>query len=201
MSILDERTGIAVKVDGLLRIEEHGLLRIHLDNEVLKGAKANHTVKLLFLVLGKISKLATLFGSLLCLLIHGLDKVVSIYNGTLAGLHLSFRQLYHTVRQVVDLVCPVKAKLLKYELKYLEMIILLITHHINVGVKIIVCETPFGGAKVLGDVNGSTVAAKHQLAVKTVGGKVAPYGTIGLTLEYTHIKALLNQFLTKDVCL
>ena len=54
---------------------------------------------------------------------------------------------------MVDLVGPAEAEFLEYELEDLEMIILLVAHHIDVRVKFIFGETPFSSAEILGDVH------------------------------------------------
>ena len=85
------------EVDGFLRVEEHRLLGVDLDDEVLEGAQADHVVQPFLLFLADVRELAAFLGGLLRLLVHALDEVVGIDDGSLAGLHLAFRELHHAV--------------------------------------------------------------------------------------------------------
>ncbi len=153
----------------------------------------------LFLRLRHAFQLAAFLGGLLGFLVHLLDEVVGIYYRALAGLHLAFRELHHAVGQVVNLVCPGKAQLFENELKYLEMIVLLVAHHIHVGVQLEIGETALCGAQVLGDVHGCAIPAEHQLAVQAVGREVAPHGAVRVLDKDTLLEALLHQFLAQKV--
>ena len=84
-------------------------------------------------------------------------------------------------------------------LEHLEVVVLLITNDIHVGIQIVVGEAALGGAQVLGDIDGGSVSAENELAVQAVGGEVAPHGAVGIFHEGAHIQALLDQFLTQKV--
>ena len=58
MSILDERTGIAIEVYRLFRVKEHLLLRIDFQNEVLESTKSNHGIQPVFFLFRKFCKFA-----------------------------------------------------------------------------------------------------------------------------------------------
>ena len=58
MGVLDEGAGVAVEVDGLLGVEEHGLLGVHLNDEILQGAKADYMVQAGLFFVGKVCELA-----------------------------------------------------------------------------------------------------------------------------------------------
>ena len=60
MSILNERACISVEIDRLLRIEEHGLLRIHLEYEILEGTETDHSEQRILLLFRKIIDLSKL---------------------------------------------------------------------------------------------------------------------------------------------
>ena len=55
---------------------------------------------LLALFLAHVLELAKLIACLASILNHLCHQVISIYHGSLAALHLTVRQLYHTVREV-----------------------------------------------------------------------------------------------------
>ena len=84
MSILDERTCIAVEVDRLLRVEEHCLLRVDLEDEVLQCSKADHSEESILLLGRKVVDLAELHRSLLGGVVHVCNEVVSINYCSLA---------------------------------------------------------------------------------------------------------------------
>ena len=83
MSILDERSCISVEIDRLLRVEKHGLLRIHLHDEVLEGTESDHVEEFVFLILRHICQFAGFCRGFLSLFIHLLDKVIGIYDCSL----------------------------------------------------------------------------------------------------------------------
>ena len=58
-----------------------------------------------------------------------------------------------------------------------------------------------GCSEVLGDVDGSAVRTEQELAVKAVGGEVAPDRAVGFTDENAHIQALLYQLLPEKISL
>ena len=97
VSILDEWSGIAIEVDGFLRVKEHCLLRIDLYDKVLESAKTNHMVESALLLFSHIGELARLLGCGLGLFIHLLDKVIRIHNGTLPRFHLTLREFHHSI--------------------------------------------------------------------------------------------------------
>ena len=60
-------------------------------------------------------------------------------------------------------------------------------------------ETLLRGPEILGDIDGRAVGAQQQLAVEAVGGEVAPYRTVGVTLEHAHVEAALHELLAEQV--
>ena len=97
MSVLDERSCIAVEVDGFLRIEEHGLPWVHLEDEVLKRSKAYHPEESVLFLGREIIDFAEFHGCLLGGIVHRCYKIVGVNDSSFAGLHLAFRKFYHTV--------------------------------------------------------------------------------------------------------
>ena len=97
MRILNKGTGIAVEIDRLLRIKQHLLARIHLQNEILQSPQTNHMIKLILLGLIHIIQLPGLLRRCLRLQIHILNKIVGVNYGALAAFHLPLGKLHHTV--------------------------------------------------------------------------------------------------------
>ena len=153
MGVLDERTGIAVEVDGFLGIEEHGLLGVHLDDEIFQGSQTERAEELVLLLSAHVGQLAELQRGLFCCVVHLLQQIVRIHDSPLAGLHLTLRQLHHTVGQVIDMVRPREAQLLEYQLEYLEMVVLLVAHHIDMLVQIVLGKSLHGRTQILGDIH------------------------------------------------
>ena len=54
---------------------------------------------------------------------------------------------------MVDMVRPREAQLLKYQLEYLEMVVLLIAHHIDMLVQIVLGKSLHGRTQILGDIH------------------------------------------------
>ncbi len=144
-------------------------------------------------------QLAAFFGRRTGFLVHFLDKVVGVHHRSFARFHLALGKLHHPVGKVENLVGPVEAQLLENQLQYLEMIVLLIPHHVHVGIQAIGLETPLGGTQILGDIDRCAIAAQHQLAVQAVGRKVAPDRTVGVLDENALREALLHQFLAQKI--
>ena len=88
---------------------------------------------------------------------------------------------------MVDTFRPVESELGEHELQHLEMIILLITHNINVGIEIILCKTALGSAQILGHIDGGAVRTQQELTVEAVGSQVAPNAAVRILHEHTHI--------------
>ena len=96
-------------------------------------------------------------------------------------------------------VGPFESQLLEDQFQHLEVVVLLVADHIDVRVKVIFSETPFGRSQILGDVNRRSVRTDEQFPVKSVGREVAPDGAVRILHEHAHIQSLLNQLLTKKI--
>ena len=110
VGILDKRTGIAVEVDRLLGVEQHILACINLEDEILKGTQSHDACNLAALLVGHIVKLAEFLACLLCVGNHSGNEVVGINNSTLAALHLTIRQFYHTIGEMHEFLAPLESK-------------------------------------------------------------------------------------------
>ena len=83
MGILDERSCITVEVNRFLRIEEHCLSWVYLEDEVLQGTEADHLEECILLLLREVVDLSKLERSLLCSIVHGCNQIVCIYDCSL----------------------------------------------------------------------------------------------------------------------
>ena len=54
---------------------------------------------------------------------------------------------------MIDAVGPLETKFLEYELEDGEMVVLLVAHHIYMGVQMVLGETPLGSSEILGDIH------------------------------------------------
>ena len=156
-------------------------------------------IELRLVLLTHVGQLAGLVGSGSRLLVHLLDEVICIHNGSLTGFHLALRQLDHSVGKMEYVVGPSESQLLEDQFQHLEVVVLLVADHIDVRVKVIFSETPFGRSQILGDVNRRSVRTDEQFPVKSVGREVAPDGAVRILHEHAHIQSLLNQLLTKKI--
>ena len=200
MGVLDEGTRVAVEVDRLARIEEHRLLGIHLEDEVLQGTQTYHRRYSLGLLLRAAVELTQLGRHLARGLDHVGNQVVGIHYRTLARLHLALGKLHHTIREVGDVVAPLGiAELLQHELQHLEVVVLLVTHHIYHIVELILLEAAQGSTQVLCHIDRGAVATQQQLLVQSVSLEVNPYRAILLTEEYALVQAILHQRLTQQI--
>ena len=156
-------------------------------------------VESVLLGLRQLGELSALVGSSLRLFVHLLDKVVGVNHGALAGLHLALGEFDHAVGEVVYLVRPAESELGEYELQHLEVVVLLVADHVDMGVEAVFLEPLLGRAEVLGDIDRGAVGTQQQLAVEAVGGEVAPHGAVGVALEHAHVEAALHQFLAEQI--
>ena len=157
--VLDERTGVAVEVDRLLRVEEHVLASVNLEDEVLQCAKTHDACNLVALLLAHVLELAQLLACLLGVSHHCCNQVVCVYDSALAALHLAVRQLHHTVREVYELLAPLEAEAVEQDRKHLEVVVLLVAHDVYHLVDGEVVEAHLGCADVLSHVHAGAVAA------------------------------------------
>ena len=111
VAVLNERTSVAVEINGLFGVEHHSLSRIYLQNKVLKGSVAQNAVELSLLGFAEPLSLAKLFTQGAGRGLHFVQQVVGVDYGAFARLHFSTRKVHHSVTQVVKLVGPGVAQL------------------------------------------------------------------------------------------
>ena len=96
-------------------------------------------------------------------------------------------------------VSPLESEFGEDQLEYLEMVVLLVSHDIDVRIEGILAESLLGSTEVLGDVNGSTVRALDNLPVQTVGSEVAPDRAIRIGDENSFLESFTDKFLAQKV--
>jgi hypothetical protein len=90
---------------------------------------------------------------------------------------------------------PVKAQLIKQDRKYLEVIVLFITYHINHLVNREIGKTQFSRTYVLRHIDRSSIRPKKQLMIQSFPCEVGPYGTVFFAVEETFLQAFHNLLL------
>ena len=131
VGVLHKRTRVAIEVDGLLRIEEHCLLRINLEDEILQGTESDGVIEFVGLFRRKVFGLAKFVGNDPGCGHHLIHKVIRIDHRALTRLHLAIRQLDHAVGQMLNIIAPLATEAHQNALQHIEVVNLLITNDIN----------------------------------------------------------------------
>ena len=100
---------------------------------------------------------------------------------------------------MVNLAGPGETELRQDEFQNLEMVVLLIAHHVDVRIETVLLEAALGGAEVLRHIHGSAVRTEEEFTVEAVGGEVAPHAAVRILYENAHIKALLHEALAQQI--
>ena len=197
VGVLDKGTGVAVEVDRLLGVKEHVLARVDLQQEILKGTESDFAGHLGGLV-GRhlVQMVCGHFGGALH---HGLDQIVGIDNRSLTALHLAFGQFDHTVGEVLQILAPLEAEAVEQDGEHLEVIVLLVAHHIDHLVDGIIAETQFGRADILSHIYGGAVGAEQQFVVEAFAGKVGPDGAVLLAVHLALFQTFKHQLLAFEI--
>ena len=125
-----------------------------------------------------------LVGTHLCgILYHALDKVIGVHHCSLAALHLTIGQFHHAIGEVYEVLAPLESQFIQQDGKNLEVIVLLVSHHIDHLVNGEVGEAHLGGADVLRHVDAGAVGAEQQLLVQALVCEVSPHRVVVLAEE------------------
>src|SRR6185503_2128175 len=79
------------------------------------------------------------------------------------------------------------------------MIVLLISHHINALISMILFVLFDGQADVLGHIYRCAISPLYDLLIQSVGFQVDPYAAIVLAEEYAFFQTELHQVLAQQV--
>ena len=170
---------MALQIDAGGGVEEHALLRVHLQEEVLQRGQADHLVQGRLLRLAEVVQLAELLAHAARLAHHFVDQVVCVNHGAFAALHLAAGQVHHAVAQVEELIGPGEAELLEDDEQDLEVVVLLVAHGVDELAEAgVFLEALDGRADVLRHVHAGAIAAQQHLLVQTLLGVVHPHGAI-----------------------
>ena len=100
---------------------------------------------------------------------------------------------------MVDVVAPLVAQLLQYQLQYLEVVVLLVTNDIDHVVELVLLEAAQRSTQILCHIYRCAIATQQQLLVQTVSLQVDPYRTILATVEYALVQTILHKALTQKI--
>ena len=197
---MDEWPRVAVEINRLLGVEEHVLAGINLEDEVFEGTHSHDAGNLLCLFLGEVFQLVDLVAAHLAGISNHLgNEVICIHHGAFAALHLAVGQFHHAVGEVHKVLAPLEAKFVKQDREHLEVIVLLIAHHIDHLVNGKVLKAQLGRSDVLRHVNTGTIGAQQQFLVQAFAGEVCPDRAILAAVEEPFVEALHHLFLAFEV--
>ena len=130
---------------------------------------------------------------------HLIHQVIGIDYGAFAGFHLTVRKFDHAVGEMDEFFAEGESKSVEKDGEHFEMVLLLVTYHIDHLVDGEILETQFGGTDILGHIDGSAVRAEQQFLVESVFGKVCPYRTVFTAVELSGRKTFLHFGLTFEI--
>ena len=196
VGVLDKRSGVSIEVNRLLRVERHILARINLQNEVFKRTQTYDACNLGSLSLRNVVELAHLSRNLACIGNHLVHKIIGINHSALTRLHLALRKLYHTIGEVHKVLAPLESELVEQKRKHLEVVVLLIAHHVDHLVDGIVLIAEFCSTDILSHIHRSAIAAEQKLMVESVTGEVGPHRAIFAAIHDALIESFEHLLLT-----
>ncbi len=199
--VLYERAGVAVEVDALARVECHVLARVNLQQEVLERSLADGFGHAVDFFLRHAVELAERHGHFARRRCHISHKVVGVHHRAFAAFHLAFGQFHHAVAEVHKVLAPAETEAVEQHRQHLEVVVLLVAHHVYHAVDVVVVETLFGGADVLRHVYRGAVGAEQQLLVEAVGAQVGPYRAVLAAVEHAFFESFEHFLLAVEVCL
>ena len=135
----------------------------------------------------------------MCLLVHRLHQIICIDDRTLAALHLAIGQLHHTVGEVDKLLAEGEAELIKQNGEDLEVVLLLITHHVDHTVDGVVSEAHLRCAYVLSHVDRCAIGAKKDLAIQTILAEISPHGAVLVPDKESLVQSAKHLFLSLEI--
>ena len=98
-----------------------------------------------------------------------------------------------------QLFAPLEAEAVEEDREHLEVIVLLVAHHIDHLVDGKVGEAHLGGANILGHIYAGAVRAQQQLLVEALVGEVGPYRVVIFAEEQALSQSLFHLLLAYEV--
>ena len=78
---------------------------------------------------------------------------------------------------MLNLISPIESQLLTNQWQHLEMVILLVTHHVYLLIHVKLVEPIVCRTNILRHVNGSPVIPQQQLVIQPITGKISPHAS------------------------
>ena len=97
------------------------------------------------------------------------------------------------------MVAPVVSEFLEHEFQHLEVVVLLVAHHIDHIVEVVLFKTTIGRSQILRHVDRRAVAAQQQFLIQSVGREVDPDRPVLLAEKDPHVQPLLHDVLTQQI--
>ena len=200
VGVLDEGARVTVEVDALGGVEEDVLTGVHLEQEILQRTHAHDAGRLSLVLLAQVGKLAQGVAGRAGLRHHLLDQIVGVHHRALAALHLAVGQVDHAVGEVHQALAPLESEAVEEDGEHLEVVVLLIAHHVDHLVDGEVLIAQLGRADVLRHIDRCAVGADEQLLVEAVVAQVGPHAAVLLAEEEALLQAFLHELLAHEIC-
>ena len=94
---------------------------------------------------------------------------------------------------------PLEAQTVEQDREHLEVVVLLIAHHVDHLVDGIVLEAHFGSTDILCHIDGGAVRAQQQLLVETLVSEVGPYTVVLVAFKESLGESFFHLGLTLQV--
>ena len=168
MSVLDERSRIAVEINRLLGVEQHVLAGIHFQDEIFQGSHTYDAGNLMTLIFCHVVKFTQFHRGFVGIFHHQFHQVIGIHHRSLSRLHLAIGQFHHTVAEVCQFLTPLESESVEQYREHLEMVVLLVAHHVNHLINGEVFVTHLSRTNVLRHIDTCAIAAEQQLLVQAL---------------------------------
>ena len=100
-----------------------------------------------------------------------------------------------------EILAPLESYAVEEERQNLEVVVLLVAHHVDHLVDRIVLVTKLGCSDVLGHIHRGAVLAEQELLVETLFGEVCPYRAIVLAEEEAFLQSVEHYVLALKICI
>ena len=166
VSILAVGTGKSVKGNGLCRIEIDALGGAHPQQIEFYGTNADLFRSVFYLRIRKPGLGITTANCGFRQRYHRRDKIVGINDLAFSGLHFAFRQIHHTVGQMITVFGPFIPQGMQDCEQTFKMIFLFTAHNINRIIQVVIADFQDSGADILADIETGVVGAQHRHSFK-----------------------------------
>ena len=98
-----------------------------------------------------------------------------------------------------ELLAPLEAEAVEKYREHLEVIVLLVAHHVYHLVDRIILETHLGGTDILSHIHRSAVRTEQQFLVESLVGEVSPHAVVLVTLKESLLQSFFHLCLAFEV--